>query len=58
MSELQLVDTFPFWKAVLWCFYPMAALVIMELIARSLPDDDDDFGGGKMMRVLQPVRAR
>tara|TARA_Y100001968_G_scaffold247012_1_gene231403 strand:+ start:133 stop:309 length:177 start_codon:yes stop_codon:yes gene_type:complete len=58
MSELQLVDSFPFWKAVLWCFYPMAALVIVELIARSLPDDDDDFGGGKMMRVLQPVRAK
>ena len=58
MSELQLVDSFPFWKAVLWCFYPMAALVIVELIARFLPDDDDDFGGGKMMRVLQPVRAR
>ena len=58
MSELQLVDSFPFWKAVLWCFYPMAALVLMELIARSLPDDDDDFGGGKMMRVLQPVRAK
>tara|TARA_Y100001968_G_scaffold273168_1_gene265767 strand:+ start:1957 stop:2133 length:177 start_codon:yes stop_codon:yes gene_type:complete len=58
MSELQLVDSFPFWKAVLWCFYPMATLVIVELIARTLPDDDDDFGGGKMMRVFQPVRAR
>tara|TARA_Y100001968_G_scaffold224582_1_gene207264 strand:+ start:67 stop:243 length:177 start_codon:yes stop_codon:yes gene_type:complete len=58
MSELQVVDSFPFWKAVLWCFYPMAVLVLMELIARSLPDDDDDFGGGKMLRVLQPVRAK
>ena len=58
MSELQIVDSFPFWKAVLWCFYPMAVLVLMELIARSLPDDDDDFGGGKMLRVLQPVRVK
>ncbi len=58
MSELQLVDSFPIWKAVLWCFYPMAALVIVELIARIIPDDDDDFGGGKMIRVLQPVRAK
>tara|TARA_B100000579_G_scaffold21375_1_gene15045 strand:+ start:239 stop:349 length:111 start_codon:yes stop_codon:yes gene_type:complete len=36
----------------------MAVLVLMELIARSLPDDDDDFGGGKMLRVLQPVRVK
>ena len=58
MSELQLVDSFPFWKAVLWCFYPFAALLLLELIVRVLPDDDDDFGGGKMIRALQPVRAR
>tara|TARA_Y100001968_G_C18880306_1_gene491426 strand:- start:314 stop:490 length:177 start_codon:yes stop_codon:yes gene_type:complete len=58
MSELQLVDSFPIWKAVLWCFYPMAALVVVELIARIIPDDDDDFGGGKMIRALQPVRAK
>ena len=58
MSELQLVDSFPFWKAVLWCFYPMTALVIIELVARALPDDDDDFGGGKMIPVLRPVRAK
>ena len=58
MSELQLVDSFPIWKAVLWCVYPIAALVLIELIVRSFPDDDDDFGGGKMIRALQPVRAR
>ena len=58
MSELQLIDSFPIWKAVLWCFYPMAAIILAELIARSLPDDDDDFGDGKMIRALQPVRAR
>ncbi len=58
MSELQLVDSFPIWRAVLWCLYPMTALVLIELIVRTLPDDDDDFGGGKMIRALQPVRAR
>ena len=58
MTELQLVDSFPIWKAVLWCFYPMAAVVIVELISRIIPDDDDDFGGGKMIRALQPVRAK
>ena len=58
MSELQVFDSFPIWKAVIWCIYPMAALVLVELIVRSLPDDDDDFGGGKMIPVLQPVRSR
>tara|TARA_B100000965_G_C19488860_1_gene712064 strand:- start:744 stop:920 length:177 start_codon:yes stop_codon:yes gene_type:complete len=58
MSELQLVDSLPIWKAVLWCFYPMVSLVIIGLIASALPDDDDDFGGGKMIPALQPVRAR
>ena len=58
MSELELIDSFPIWKAVLWCFYPMGAFLLFGLIASGLPDDDDDFGGGKMIRALQPVRAR
>ena len=58
MSELQLVDSFPIWKAVLWCFYPMATLVLFELIARAFQGDDDDFGGGKMMPAYQPVRVK
>ena len=58
MSDFQLIDNLPIWKAVLWCFYPMAVLVLIELIARYFPDDDDDLGGGKMIRALQPVRAR
>ena len=58
MSELQLVDSFPIWKAVLWCFYPMVAIGLLELISRALPDDDDDFRGGKMIPVYQPVRSR
>ena len=44
--------------AVLWCFYPMAALVLIELILRALSnDDDDDQDGGKGIRVQQPVYA-
>tara|TARA_Y100001968_G_scaffold275822_1_gene269751 strand:+ start:223 stop:399 length:177 start_codon:yes stop_codon:yes gene_type:complete len=58
MSELQLVDSFPIWKAVLWCFYPMVAFALFCLIASFLPDDDDDFGGGKMIPALLPIRAR
>ena len=44
--------------AILWCFYPMAALVLVELIMRAInDDDDDDFEGGKGVRVgqMQPV---
>ena len=28
--------------AVLWVFYPMAALVLVELILRAINGDDDD----------------
>ena len=45
-------DSFPAWKAILWCFYPMAVLVMVELFMRSLDDDDDD-DGGKGIRVTQ-----
>ena len=40
--------------AVLWVFYPMAALVLVELILRAFNDDDDD-DGGKGVRITQPV---
>jgi len=40
--------------AVLWMFYPMAALVMIELILRAIRnDDDDDQGGGKGIRIPQ-----
>ena len=53
MGELQTaVDTFPMWKAVLWIFYPMAALVMVELLLRGFDDDDDD-DGGKGIRIRQ-----
>ena len=42
--------------AILWCFYPMAVLVLIELILRAFSnDDDDDQNGGKGMRVTQPI---
>ena len=44
--------------AILWCFYPIGALVLIELIMRAInDDDDDDFQGGKGVRVgqMQPV---
>ena len=46
--------------AVLWVFYPMAALVLVNLILEVINnDDDDDQDGGKGIRVarMQPVYA-
>ena len=53
LGELQAsVDSFPGWKAILCCFYPMATLVLLELLARQI-DDDDDQDGGKMIPAIQ-----
>ena len=42
--------------AILWVFYPMAVVVLIELILRAISnDDDDDTGRGKGIRVTQPV---
>ena len=44
--------------AVLWVFYTMTALVLIELLLRAFNnDDDDDTNGGKGIRVgqMQPV---
>ena len=47
-------DTISPLTAVLWVFYPMAALVLIELLLRAFNDDDDD-DGGKGVRVWQPA---
>ena len=50
MTDFQLAaDSFPIWKAVLWCFYPMSALVAIEMFFRVADDDDDDDEGGGVM---------
>ena len=55
MTDL-VVDSFPAWKAILWVFYPMTALVLIELFLRAInDDDDDDFQGGKGVRITQPI---
>ena len=49
-------DTITPLVAVLWVFYPMAALVLVELILRAFNDDDDDDGGkGVRVSQMQPV---
>ena len=50
-------DTISPLTAVLWVFYPMAALVLIELILRAINDDDDDQDGGKGIRITNPQLA-
>ena len=54
MSDLSAAtDTISPLTAVLWVFYPMAALVLVELILRTFNNDDDDDDGGKGIRIRQ-----
>ncbi len=47
-------DTISPLAAILWVFYPMAAVVGLELFLRVMnDDDDDDDGGGIMTPVYQ-----
>ena len=56
MSDLSAAsDTISPLLAVLWVFYPMAALVLIELILRAINDDDNDDDGGKGIRITQPI---
>ena len=50
-------DTITPLTAVLWVFYPMTALVLIELILRAINDDDDDQDGGKGIRIPNPQLA-
>ena len=55
MGDFQVAaDSYPVWKAILWCFYPVGSLVAIEIFLRSInDDDDDDEGGGVMTPVYQ-----
>ena len=58
MSDLSAAtDTISPLTAVLWVFYPMAALVLIELILRTFNNDDDDDDGGKGIRITNPQMA-
>jgi len=48
-------DSISPFMAILWVFYPMAALVLIELLLRAFNDDDNDDDGGKGIRIAQPI---
>ena len=52
-------NSFPPVLAILWCFYPLAILVGLELFMRAMnnDDDDDDQGGGLMTPVFNGTGA-
>ena len=55
MTDLSVVNDISPFQAILWCLYPMGALVFFELLLRAMDgdDDDDDEGGGIMTPVYQ-----
>ena len=58
MGELQAVNDITPFQAILWIFYPMASLVMVELLLRGFDDDDDDDGGkGIRIRSQEMVPA-
>ena len=46
-------DSISPFSAILWGFYPVGLLVLIELFLRAINDDDDDQDGGKGIRVDQ-----
>ena len=58
MSHLVADNSVSPFFAIAWVFYPMVALVGIELFIRALnDDDDDDEGGGVMTPVYQGAGA-
>ena len=55
MSDLSATHEISPFMAILWCLYPVGAIVFLELFLRAISgdDDDDDEGGGVMTPVYQ-----
>ena len=59
MTDLVADNAISPFQAILWCFYPVGAIVFLELFLRAISgddddDDDDDLGGGLMTPVFAP----
>jgi hypothetical protein len=50
MVDLVADNTVSPFQVILWIFYPVGAIVFLELLLRAVngDDDDDDEGGGIM----------
>ena len=56
IETLNPTEYFPIWKAIAWCFYPLAILCFLELMNNFINDDDDDQDGGMMIPAYQASR--
>ena len=53
-SETSSISTF---SAILWCFYPIAILVLVELfLGGGFDDDNDDQDGGMMIPAYSSAK--
>ena len=55
MGELQAVSEISPFTAIIWCLYPIGILVLAEIVLRANDDDDDDFQGGKGVKISEPL---
>ena len=54
MPELSVINEISPFQAILWCFYPIGFVVLLELVLRANDnDDDDDEGGGVLTPIYQ-----
>ena len=55
MGDLSVINDISPFQAILWCFYPVGAIVFLELFLRAIGGDDadDDPEGGVMSPVYQ-----
>ena len=53
MHELSQINEISPFQAILWFFYPIGFVVLLDLVLRTNDDDDDDEGGGVMSPVYQ-----
>ena len=57
MSDLSAASDITFFQAILYCFYPIGTLVLIELVLRAVNDDDDDGGKGIRIRSQEMTPA-
>ena len=58
MTEIySTASTISPFSAILWCFYPIAILVLVELfLGGGFDDDNDDQDGGMMIPALSTAK--
>ena len=57
MTELVADNAISPFQAILWCLYPVGAIVFLELFLRAISgDDDDDDEGLSLIHISEPTR--